>query len=64
MTDKFIKIGELSEISGFSVDVLRKWDNSGEYPAAHKTKGGTRFYSPAQVEEIKELKNKGFKLAN
>lgn len=46
---KNISIGEAAEILGVSIDTLRRWDNSGKFPA-EKTEGGHRLYSRQKID--------------
>lgn len=46
-------IGNAAKTMGISIDTLRRWDKSGQFPAIKR--GGKRFYRPMDVE--KYLKN-------
>ena len=48
MEKRLAKIGEAAALLGVSVDILRKWEKSGELLPDRKTKGGTRFYDAAK----------------
>jgi len=47
--DKLIPIGEAAKMLGVSVDTLRRWDESGAFPAT-KSPGAHRYYSRIQIE--------------
>jgi len=47
--NKLISIRKTAEILGVSLDTLRRWDKSGQFPAI-KSPGKHRFYSLIQIE--------------
>lgn len=47
--DKLIPIGEAAKILGVSKDTLRRWDESGAFPAI-KSPGAHRYYTRIQIE--------------
>lgn len=49
MTDELISIGEAAEMLGVSIATLRRWDESGRFPAL-ESQGGHRRYSKSQIE--------------
>ncbi|MBI2597072.1 VCBS repeat-containing protein [Candidatus Daviesbacteria bacterium] len=50
--DSLLKIGPASTALGVSIDTLRRWEKNGKIKAV-KTPGGTRLYSPAELNRIK-----------
>jgi len=54
---KYYSIGEVAEIVGLSVEVLRKWER--DFPSKIKpmrTKGVTRLYRSHDIEQIQMIK--------
>ena len=49
MDKKLVKIGTAAELLGTTPGQLRRWESSGELLPARKTKGGTRYYSTADL---------------
>lgn len=49
MNDRFIKIGEASELLGVSIQALRNWEADGKLKSSHRTPGGHRMYSVATL---------------
>jgi len=49
MEKRLVKIGEAAKLIGSTPGTLRKWEFSGELLPARKTKGGTRYYSVADL---------------
>lgn len=49
METRLVKIGEAAKLLGTVPEMLRRWDASGELLPARKTKGGTRYYSVADL---------------
>jgi DNA-binding transcriptional MerR regulator len=63
---KSMKIGELSEKTGLSIDTLRFYEKIGLIPAPWRNSGGTRVYDPeilGWVNFLKALKATGMPLA-
>lgn len=52
MEKRLVKIGEAAKLIGSTPGTLRKWEFSGELLPARKTKGGTRYYSVADLLSI------------
>lgn len=50
MNNKLIKIGEAAELLGVSIDSLRRWDKSGEFPSIRAGSKGHRFYRFSDIE--------------
>ncbi len=51
MDDKdLVPIGEAAELMGVSIMTLRRWDESGRFPAIRKREGGDRYYRRKDVE--------------
>jgi len=50
MSSKLIKIGEVSELLGISIDTLRRWDKSGKFSSVRTGSHGHRFYKFSDVE--------------
>lgn len=50
MSSKLIKIGEVSELLGVSIDTLRRWDKSGKFTSVRTGPHGHRFYKFSDVE--------------
>ena len=46
---RLVKIGEAAKILGSTPAQLRKWEDTGELLPARKTRGGTRYYSVADL---------------
>jgi putative resolvase len=55
MEKKLVKIGEAAAILGSTPAALRKWEATGELLPARKTKGGTRYYSMADLTVIGDV---------
>lgn len=54
---KYYTIGEVAEMVGLSVEVLRKWER--DFPAKirpMRTKGDTRLYRSRDIEQIQMIK--------
>jgi len=49
MEKRLVKIGEAAEMLGTTPATLRRWEETGELMPARKTKGGTRYYSYADL---------------
>jgi putative resolvase len=52
MEKKLVKIGEAAKLLGTSPDTLRKWEVTGELLPKRKTKGGTRYYDVAELQNL------------
>lgn len=52
MEIRLVKIGEAAKLLGTVPEMLRRWEASGELLPARKTKGGTRYYSVADLVGI------------
>lgn len=50
MNHKLVKIGEAAELLGVSIDSLRRWDKSGEFPSIRLGSSGHRFYQFSDIE--------------
>lgn len=50
MSTKLIKIGEVAELLGVSIDTLRRWDKSGKFSSVRTGPRGHRFYRFSDVE--------------
>lgn len=50
---KYYSIGNFANRIGKSIQTLRNWDKKGELKPSHVTKGGTRYYSQKQIENVK-----------
>jgi DNA-binding transcriptional MerR regulator len=60
-----MKIGELAERSGVSIDTVRFYERRGVLPAPERTESGYRTYTPATVERLRfarRLQHLGFTL--
>lgn len=55
---EYYTIGEFAKLIGKSIYTLRNWDNEGKFKAHHKSKGGHRYYSPKQVNEVLGISKK------
>ena len=49
MSTRLVKIGAAAEVLGTTPAQLRKWEKTGELLPARKTRGGTRYYSVADL---------------
>lgn len=49
MDKRLVKIGEAAKLLGVTITTLRRWEASGEFVPARKTKGGTRYYAVADL---------------
>ena len=49
MDSRLVKIGTAAEMLGTTPGQLRRWESSGELLPACKTRGGTRYYSTADL---------------
>ena len=45
-----IPIGEAAQLLGVSIMTLRRWDESGRFPAIRKQEGGDRYYRKKDIE--------------
>ena len=52
MEPRLVKIGEAAQLLGTTPATLRLWESTGELLPARKTKGGTRYYSVADILSI------------
>lgn len=62
-----MKIGELSERTGLSIDTIRYYEKLGLIPAPWRNSGGTRVYDPeilGWVSFLKALKSTGMSLVD
>ncbi len=63
---KYYKIKEVEEITGLPASTLRFWESQFTMIKPRRNKGGTRFYTPADIEKIKMVrylvKDKGLKI--
>ena len=50
--DSLIKIGEASELMGIAKETLREWHKTGELVPAYVSRGGRRYYTKSQIDEI------------
>ena len=50
---EFLEVGELARRLGVSVSAVQKWEKLGQIPAAQRTAGGRRIYTPTDVETIR-----------
>ena len=60
-----LKIKDVAEATGISVDNLRAWERRHGYPVPVRTPGGQRLYSPEQVRklsEVRELLRRGMRV--
>lgn len=53
--------GEVAELLGVKDAYLRKLDLEGRGPSPETRAGGRRYYSPAEIQELRELLEKGAK---
>ncbi len=56
MGNSFLQIGEIASRCGVSVDTVRYYEKMKLLPAAPRTGGGYRVFSPKAVEQIKFIK--------
>ncbi|MGM9871516.1 MAG: MerR family transcriptional regulator [Muribaculaceae bacterium] len=63
---RYYKISEVAEILGIPTSTLRFWENRFTIIKPRRTAGGTRTYSPADIEKIRMVhylvKERGIKL--
>lgn len=63
---KYYKISQVSEILGIPQSTLRYWEDRFTIIKPRRTEGGTRYYSPADIEKIRMVyylvKERGIKL--
>lgn len=66
LTKKYYKISEVAEILSIPASTLRFWESKFTIINPKRNSGGTRFYSPDDIEKIKMIhylvKNKGLKI--
>ena len=48
-SEKYLSVEEFSERIGVHPQTVRKWDNEGVLKAHHRSPGGHRYYTEAQV---------------
>lgn len=51
---KYLSISQFAKLVGVHPQTVRSWDVKGEVKPHHRTLGGKRFYTTAQVEEFFE----------
>jgi DNA-binding transcriptional MerR regulator len=63
---KWFKIGEVSQMTGLPPSVLRFWEEEFQELTPAKTRGGTRKYTPKDIDIIQEIqlltRERGFTL--
>lgn len=63
---KYYKIGEVAEILGIPASTLRFWEKKFTLIRPRRNAGGTRFYTPADIEKIRMInfmvREKGLRL--
>lgn len=63
---KFYKIGEVAQILNLPQSTLRFWERKFTIIQPRRNSGGTRYYTPADIEKIRIIhfliKEKGLKL--
>lgn len=52
----YLKIGEVSEITGLPASVLRYWESEFNSLAPKKSSSGQRLYTKKDIEQIVEIK--------
>ena len=52
---EFMSIGKFAKAVGVTTTTLRRMHESGELIPAHITKGGTRYYSTAQLKQLNDV---------
>ena len=52
----YLKIGEVSEITGLPASVLRYWESEFNTLAPRKSSSGQRLYTKKDIEQIVEIK--------
>ena len=55
LNKKFYKIREVSEILGIPESTLRFWETKFPTLCPRRNSGRTRFYSPADIENIRQI---------
>lgn len=55
---KYYSIGKFAELVGKSVQTIRNWDKNDSLKPAHRSKGGHRYYSLQQVNQVLGIKRK------
>lgn len=67
LNKKYYKIREVSEMLDLPLPTLRFWEKNFTVLHPRRNEGGTRFYTPADVETLRMIKylvkDKGLKLA-
>lgn len=62
----YYKISEVAEILGIPASTLRFWETKFTLITPRRNQGGTRFYTPKDIEVIRNIyflvKEKGYKL--
>ncbi|HEU5470628.1 MAG TPA: MerR family transcriptional regulator [Actinophytocola sp.] len=53
---RWVKIGQVAEQAGVSVDTVRFYERRGVLPAAHRRPSGYRVFSESTVERIRTAK--------
>lgn len=66
LTKKYYKISEVADILGIPASTLRFWESKFTIISPKRNSGGTRFYTPNDIEKIKMIyylvKVKGLKI--
>ncbi len=66
LNKRYYKIGEVAEILGLPESTLRFWEKKFTVIRPRRTDGGTRYYTPRDIEIIQMIhylvKDKGLKL--
>lgn len=66
LSKKYYKISEVAELIGLPPSTLRFWERKFTIIKPHRNDGGTRFYTPSDIDKIRLVaflvKEKGMKL--
>lgn len=55
LNKKYYKIGEVSEMLGLPQSTLRYWERRFTILHPHRNAGGTRHYTPADIERLRMI---------
>ncbi|MFM2054302.1 MAG: hypothetical protein RL456_2339 [Pseudomonadota bacterium] len=52
---RLLSVGEVATLTGVAASTLRVWERRYGWPTPHRSRGGERRYTPAQVDAIREV---------
>ena len=55
MTTKYLQIGEVAQLTGLSLNTIRRYEELGLIGSTQRSKGGFRLYTDAEVQRLRVL---------